>query len=271
MLQEVVLQTTPPKTFAIDAVDPDEIIIVKSISGLDPAALTLFTGDFARDGGYYQGRRSEQRNPVFNLKLNPDYAADVAVSDIREMLYGWFLEPSATSDGLQVVLKDDRRPDRYFTGYTENIPSDIFTNEPTAQISMLCVDPWIWSLAPVTETLAAGWTTRTLPYQGSKQAGFQMTLLVKTATNQVIIDLDGVKMTLNKSFAVNDVITINTSKGFRYIRQNGSDIMVTLSSTSSWLLLRKGSPNLLKIHGGVENDGKVVMTDYIFQDAWWGI
>jgi phage-related protein len=136
---------------------------------------------------------------------------------------------------------------------------------------MICVDPWIWSLAPVTETLAAGWTSRNLPYTGSKSAGFQMTLLVKTATSQIVLDLDGKKMTLTKAFAVNDVITINTSEGSRYIRQNGSDIMVTLSSTSEWLRLRKGNPNLLKVHGGVENDGKVTLTTYVFQDAWWGI
>lgn len=271
MLQQVVLQTTPPTTLNIDAVDPDEIIIVKSISGLDPADLTLFTGEFARSGGYYQGRRLAQRNPVFNLKLNPDYPNDVEVSDLREMLYSWFLEPSASSDGLQVILKDDRKPDRYFVGYTEKIPSDIFSDKPTAQVSMICVEPMLLSVTATAGALAAGWTSKIQAYAGSAKTGLSMTLLVKTATPQVIVDLDGVTMTLTKAFAVNDVITINTVEGSRSIRQNGSDIMATLSSTSKWVKLRKGNPNLLRIHGGVVNDGKVVMTSYTYQEAWWGI
>jgi len=274
MLEQVVLQTTPPYTLNIDAVDPDEIIIVKSISGLEATDVTLFTGEYARAGGYYQGRRPGVRNPVFNLKLNPDYAADIEVSDIREMLYDMFLEPSATADGLQVVLKDDRRPDRYFVGYTEKIPADIFSRDTSGQISMICTDPYLKSVVSVTGNDAVGWTTVNIPYQGSAKNGLQMTLLVKTATNTLTVDIDGVKMTLLKptgNFAVNDVITFNTVEGSRFIRQNGSDIMSLLTPASKWHLLRKLSPNLTKIYGGAVGDGKVVMTSYTFQDAWWGI
>lgn len=271
MLQQVVLQTVPPTTLNIDAVDPDEIIIVTSISGLDPADPMLFMGELSRDGGYYQGRRGGQRNPVFNLKLNPDYVGDISVSDIREMLYSWFFEPSPTSDGLQVVLKDDRKPDRYFVGYTEKLPSDIFTDKPTAQVSMLCTDPYLKSLVPVTGNDPLGWTSRTLAYQGSKKNGLQMDLLVKTATSQLVVDIDGAQMVLTRAFAVNDVISINTVIGSRFIRQNGSDIMASLSSTSKWLQLGKGNANLAKIYGTAENDGKVVMTTYSYTEAWWGI
>jgi len=271
MLKQVVLQTVPPYTLNIDAVDPDEPIICTGISGLDPAKNTLFTGEFARSGGYYQGRRQGQRNPVVNLKLNPDYAGNLEVSDLREMVYSMFLEPSPTSDGLQVVLKDDRRPDRYFIGYTEDLPADIFSRETKAQISMICTDPMLKSVAPVVGNDAAGWAQTNLAYQGSAKNGFQATLLVKTATAVLNLEVDGVKMTLNKAFAVNDVITINTVEGSRFIRQNGSDIMTSLSSTSKWLTLRKGSPNLVKAYGSVAADGKVVMTSYTFVDAWWGI
>jgi hypothetical protein len=271
MLQQVVLETTPPTTLDIDAVNPDDIIIVKSISGLDPADVTLFTGEFARAGGYYQGRRPGQRNPVFNLKLNPDYAGDIEVSDIREMLYSWFFDPSPTVDYLKVVLKDDRKPDRYFLGYTEKLPAGIFEQSPTAQVSMICTDPYLKSVDVKTASDAAGWTTLPLDYQGSARNGLTMDFLVKTATNVMTVDLDGVFMTLNRAFAVNDVITIQTIEGQRLIRQNGSDIMASLSSTSKWLDLRKGSPNLLRVHGGAVGDGKVVMTSYTFREAWWGI
>jgi len=139
---------------------------------------------------------------------------------------------------------------------------------------MICTDPYLKSVVSVTGNDAVGWTTLNIHYQGSAKNGLQMTLLVKTATNTLTVDIDGVKMTLLKptgNFAVNDVITFNTVEGSRFIRQNGSDIMSLLTPASKWHLLRKLSPNLTKIYGGAVGDGKVVMTSYTFQDAWWGI
>lgn len=270
MLQQVVLNTIPPMTLNIDAVDPDEILIIKSITGLDPADVTLFTGDFSRDGGYYQGRRLGQRNPVFNFKINPDYANDIEVSDIREMLYSMFLEPSATTDGLQVTLIDDRKPTRYFIGYTEKLPADIFSRDTTAQVSMICVDPFLKSSADVQAADAVGWTSLPVDYEGSAKTGLEMTFKIKTATAQMVIDVNGVTMTLTKAFALNDIIVVNTQIGSRKITQNGTDIMATLSPASKWIQLRKGI-NTVKTYGSVVNDGKVAMTAYNYRAAWWGI
>lgn len=273
MLQRVVLQTTPPVAFYIESAWPKDIINVKSISGLDPADVTLFTGEYARAGGYYQGRRPGQRNVVFNLKLNPNYEDDIEVSDIREMLYSWFFDPSPTSDGLKVVLEDDRKPDRYFVGYTEKLPAGIFEQSPSAQVSMICTDPWLYSDLEQSGNDTAGWATIPLPYEGSARNGLEMMLQVKTATDTIVVDLDGVLMTVTKTtpFAVNDLVQINTVEGSRAIRQNGSDIMASLIPTSQWLMLRKGSPNLLRVHGGIVGDGKVVAVSYNYKEAWWGI
>lgn len=57
MLNQVILQSSSPMTLDIDNADPEEILILKSISGLTPADVNLFTGEYARNGGYYQGRR----------------------------------------------------------------------------------------------------------------------------------------------------------------------------------------------------------------------
>jgi hypothetical protein len=270
MLTQVVLQTSNPMTFNIEEADPDEILVIKSISGLTPADVTLFTGDFARNGGYYQGRRTGKRNPVIVFKMNPDYEQDIEVSDIREMLYQQFYEPQAFSDGVQVLLRDDRKPDRYFVGYTEKYAGEIFDKSTEAQISLVCVDPFILSTEETTGSDAAGWTTLPLTYDGSADAGLDMTFLVKTATNSMTVDLNGQKMVLNKAFAVNDVIEINTVEGSRAIRQNGTDVMVALASGSDWIQLTE-KDNIFKIYGTAEGDGKVVMTSYTFRSAWWGI
>jgi hypothetical protein len=261
MLQQVVLQTTVPMTLDIDAVDPDELIVIKSISGLDPADVTLFTGDFARDGGYYQGRRSGRRNPVFNLKLNPDYANDIEVSDIREMLYTMFFEPTPGQDGLQVVLKDDRKPDRYFIGFTEKLPSDIFSRDTTAQVSMLCVDPFLKSVEEVSVD-DAGLVSFNIDYEGSARTGLELTMTANGA-DVITIDINGVEMELNASFNASDVIYLNTVIGSRAIRQNGSDIMASLVSGPQWLQLEKGS-NAVVVSGAA-------VTNYTYRAAWWGI
>lgn len=273
MLHTVEIQTENPMVLPLLGVDPDAPVVITSISGLDPADVTIFTGDYARDGGYYQGRRSAGRNPVFNLKLNPDYKNDFEVSDIREMLYDIFMEPSPSSDMLRVVLQDDRKPDRYFDGVVEDLPSDIFSRDTKAQVSMLCVDPYLRSVTPVVGHDAVGWISVPVTYDGSKRTGLAMTFLVKTATPQFNLDIGGVWLQLNKpsgNFAVNDVITINTLIGSRSIKLNGVDIMAYLSAGSRWPELNKGV-NTIKSNGPVLGDGKIVMTDYSYNAAWWGI
>lgn len=270
MLQQVVLNGETPYTLDIDAVDSDDLIIIKSISGLDPADLTLFTGDYSRDGGYYQGRRLGGRNPVFNLKLNPDYVNDIEISDVREMLYEMFYEPQAGSDELQVVLKDDRRPDRYFIGATEKMPADIFSKSTDAQISMVCVDGYLRSVTAVNDSDAVGWTTLPVSYEGTAKTGLEMELKIKTATSVATVDIGGVTMTLTGTFAVDDIIVINTSYGERKITLNGVDAMVLLTSGPEWVQLRRGT-NTIKTYGSVEGDAKVSLMEYTYRAAWWGI
>lgn len=270
MLKEVVLQTSAPMSFLIDDVDSDEILILKSISGLTPQKVTQFTGDFATNGGYYQGRRVGARYPVFNFKINPNYAADIEVSDIREMLYRQFYEPTADSDAVQVLLKDDRKPDRFFNCYAETWNGEIFERKPEASINTTCVDAFIQSVAITSESNSGGWLTVPLVYDGTADTGLELTLKVVSATSTIKIENNNQLMTLAGTFAANDIITIGTVEGNRYIRQNGVDKMVLLQAPAQWITLKQAS-NLLRVYGAAAGDGKVVATAYSFRAAWWGI
>lgn len=271
MLQSVVLETANPMILEIGEADPDELLILTSISGLSPADVTLFTGDFARDGGYYQGRRSGRRNPVFNFKINPDYANDIDASDARAILYRQFYEPQPDSDAVQVRLVDDRNPDRYMFCYTEKMPADIFVQKPTAQVSTICVDPYLKSVVETTASNPGGWLTVPLTYDGTADTGIQVTIKVVTATDQVILENNGVLMTLLKPslFAIDDIITIDTVQGQRYIRLNGVDVMALLDG-SDWVYLTQAS-NSLKVYGAIPGDGRAVVTEYTYRSAWWGM
>lgn len=270
MLETVNVESVNPLTFHISDVDPSETLICKSVSGLTSAKVGLFTGDYAGEGSYYQGRRAEKLTPVITLKLNPDYEQDIEVSDLREMLYRSFYEPQPDLDGVLVSLEDDRRPKRYFVGYTEDINTDMWAEKQEVQISMLSMDGYLFSYDQTSANDAIGWATLPVAYDGSARCGFLATLTVKSAATAVTLELNGHKMVLTRAFAVNDVITIDTRKGSRAIKVNGTDIMAALSPTSTWLQLDRPN-NTFKAYGLVEGDGKAVLSAYIFRSAWWGV
>jgi len=275
MLQSVVLETANPMTLKIGDADPDELLVLTSISGLEPADVTLFTGDFARDGGYYQGRRVGQRNPVFNFKINPNYKENIDASDARTLLYRQFLDPLPDSDAVQVRLIDDRNPDRYLICYTEKFPADIFVQKPTAQISTLCVDPYLKSVDPTTGISGGGgWVNVPINYDGTADTGISFAGAATSPTPRITIENNGVKMILEKPGGFdpsvdNEEFEISTTIGNRYIFFDGVDRMAYLQD-ASWVYLTQASNNL-RIYGTVPGDGKATITSYQYRSAWWGI
>lgn len=270
MLETVIVESANPLTLHISDVDPSEMFIVKNISGLTSAKVGLLTGDYASEGSYYQGRRSEKLTPVITLKMNPDYENDIEVSDLRETLYRTFYQPNPGADGVVVRLQDDRKPDRYFVGYTEDINTDQFSQSRDVQISMVCMDAYLFSYDLTTGTDAVGWGSLPVAYDGSARTGIKATFKVNTATSVLTFDINGNKMILNRAFTVGQIVTIDTRKGQRSIKVGATDIMAALDPSSSWIGLDRPS-NTIKAYGAVSGDGKVVMTSYEFRSQWWGI
>lgn len=229
-------------------------------------------GDFAREGSYYQGRRSDRRNPVFNFKIQPNYNLDIEVSDVREMIYRMFMEPQRDSDSVQVLLKDDRRPDRYFIGYTETITAPIFEKDAKAQCSLQTTDAYLRSADLTEADHAMGWFNLPLTYEGSADTGIEMTIKVLSATPLLTIQNGDDIMVLQPAsmFVPDDIVHINTTQGSRTITVNGVDAMSALPPTSPWISLKEQG-NTLKIYGSVVSDGRAALTSYSYRAAWWGI
>lgn len=270
MLETVVVESANPLTLHISDVDPSEMFVVKNISGLTSAKVGLYTGDYASEGSYYQGRRGEKLTPVITLKMNPDYANDIEVSDLRETLYRTFYEPQPGSDGVKIVLQDDRKPDRYFVGYTEDINTDQFSQSRDVQISMVCMDAYLFSDASTSASDAVGWSSLPVAYDGSARCGIEASFKINTATSVFTFDINGNKMILNRAFTVGQIININTRKGERYVRLGATDIMASLDPTSVFVQLDRPA-NTIKAYGSADGDGKAVMTAYNFRSQWWGI
>lgn len=270
MLETVIVESENPLTLHITDVDPSEMFIVKSISGLTSPKVGLFTGDFASEGSYYQGRRGEKLTPVITLKMNPDYEADIEVSDLRETLYRTFFTPEPLTDGVIVRLVDDRRPDRYFVGYCEDINTDQFSQSRDVQISMVCMDPYLFSYDITEGSDVVGWSSVDIPYDGSAPAGVVATFKVNTATSVLTFDINGQTMILNRAFTVGQIVTIDTRKGLRSIKVGSTDIMASLDPSSTWIKVDRPVNNF-KAYGSAIGDGKVVMMSYGFRGQWWGI
>lgn len=270
MLETVVVESSNPLTLNVTGADPNAMLTVKSISGLTSSKVGLFAGDYASEGSYYQGRRSERLTPVITLKMNPDYENDFELSDIRELLYRTFYEPQPGSDGVKVVLKDDRKPDRYFIGYTEDINTDQFSKSRDIQIAMQSMDSHLYSYNLTSGADAVGWSSLPVAYDGSARTGLEMTLKINSATSTVTVDINGNLMVLNWAFTAGQVVTINTRKGERAIRIGATDIMSAMTPASKWLLMDRPN-NTIKVYGTASGDGKAVMTAYNFRSRWWGI
>lgn len=287
MLTQVIVQSSTPMTLKVEDIDPTQILILKSITGLSPEGLTLFTGDFARDGGYYQGRRISRRNVVMTFKLNPDYAYNngvgIETSDIRELLYRMFLEPLPTQDGVQILLDDDRKPDRYFVGYCEAINTDMWSSTQEASVTLVCVDPYLRSVTPTAFSDATGVLSTPVTYDGSADTGLTFQVKVVSATQNVYVKMVGaapyndsqtIQIQQSTNFAVNDLIDVVTVIGSRSIKKNGANVMAYLQPNSDgsdpWLKFKEAAVTL-STHGGTPGDGKTKIMSYSFKSAWWGV
>lgn len=268
MLTEAIIETSTPMTLDLVSPDPEEILVVTSITGLTPPEMTLFLGDFARDGGYYQGRRVIKRNPVFNFKINPDYEQDITVSAVREMLYEMFL--SEGESGLKVRLKSSGRPDLYFIGHAEKIEASTFSRQTIAQVSMVCPDPYLKSYDAVLWQDHQGAVSLPIDYEGSAPSGLSVIIEVSGGADGIDLTIGQQRMRLNDQFEDGDILEINTVQGERVVEKNGAPIMGLLDPSARWLYLRPGD-NTLAVAASVPGPGGVSIIQYEYRAAWWGI
>ena len=273
MLTRVDVLSENPFYMDIRGARPTDSIIVDKIDGLDPPDIELFMGDYARDGASYHGRRVPPRNITFTLLLNPDYRKNESVSGLRRMLYKAFFDPSPQSDDVRVVLHDDELADRYLTGHTESFEGDLFSDDTTVQIAMRCQNPYILDV-DATSINASG-PTVPFTYEGSAEAGMEVTAVLTTVANYLTFDLNGERVVLAHSFQVGDQVYLNTIPGQRKVtltRENvTTNILFALDwSKSKWIFIH--SPvNTFRVYGLASNTVVANVTNITFRSHHWGV
>lgn len=112
-------------------------LYIKSITGIGPGKATINTTDLASDdGGIYNSARAEIRNIVITLGMYQSTIHRNSIEDARQLTYQYFpLKKSV----LLTFITDNRA--LYIEGYVESNDPDIFSEEESTQISIICPDP----------------------------------------------------------------------------------------------------------------------------------
>lgn len=111
---------------------------IKSVIGLGPGAATINIHDIATaDGGYFGSARFGTRNIVVNFILmdrdrNGNY---VPIEQTRLLSYEFF----APKSKIRIIVETDQR-ELSIEGYVETNEPNIFSNQESIQVSILCPD-----------------------------------------------------------------------------------------------------------------------------------
>jgi hypothetical protein len=220
---------------------------VQDVDGLDPVDATIISSDFAgTDGEQYQSSSIGKRNIVLTLGLETDYVEN-SVRSLRKNLYNFFLPKSYVSlrfyddDGLTVDI----------SGRVESCKSKLFTQDPQAEVSILCFDPELVNVTPTTisGSTVSSTTSNLYQYDGDIATGFTLTLNVnQTMTEFTVYNTgpDGIVQSLDiqASLVSGDVVTISTVEGNKYVRRTRSGVTTSLlygmTPQSSWVQLAPG-------------------------------
>lgn len=271
MLSEVILNSITPMSLKILNPEPGALVQVKSISGLSPTDFTLFTGSYSTQGGYYQGRRVGSRNLVFQLRLKPDYRNGISVSDIRDLLQEQFITPYPGGHLLQFIFVDPQKPNRVITGVLEKFESDPFAKDTSVSISVICPDPFIRAQVPTILLNAGGWVTTVVSYEGQAPTGAIFTIkMVSNSSTGMSVRIGDEALRLNRNLSTNQIITISTVEGDRWVKVDGVDVMNSLTSTSKWTQLYPND-NSVTTWGIYPGDGRSVITKIEYSALWWGV
>lgn len=208
---------------------------LERVTGLGPQSGTISRQKMATHGTIVSGTTTDERNIVIYLGLQQP------VGQNRQLLYDMF--PTALPVSLH--FETDGR-DCWIDGYTEMNEPDSFVIGPTAQVSIICPDPFFRALAKEYDTVGeAVDITSSCPFDLGYNvhavftAAAESFTLTNAATEEVL--------TINHAFAEGDVLDIDTEE--RTIRVNGENCYNDKPINSPWALLKQGENALTPSEG----------------------
>ena len=275
-------------------------LIVQNVEGLGPTKADINTAELATmDGSLFNSAKTEQRNIVLTLAM----LHAPTIEDARLLTYRFF--PVKKKIRLRIVT--DRRV-VYTYGYVESNEPNIFSRTETAQISIICPDPYFYderqtsvgfySVEPLFEFPFVNDSTSdalieisrlrldsraNLIYSGDADVGALIILHMNgSAKNiglynigtgeQLTIDTDKIQAITGYALKDQDEIYISTVKGDLYVRllRNGvyENIISAVGKNSDFFQLTSGD-NIFAFSAEEGVENIVVMFRY--HNAYGGV
>lgn len=142
MIRTVTVTNHKKESLTMDLFHPEYSgLNITNIDGLGPAQANINITDMATvDGGLFSSARQQRRNIVFTFKL----MMEPSIEDVRLKIYKYF----PIKKKVSLKIKTDRRTSEC-SGYVESVTPDIFQQEETCQVSIICPDPNFYSVGDV--------------------------------------------------------------------------------------------------------------------------
>lgn len=246
--------------------------LITSIDGLGPGDADISTTELsATDGSVYNSSRIVSRNIVISLK----YLFKETIEDVRHLSYKYF----PLGKPVVLLIETDNRLVEIL-GYVESNDPDIFSENESTQISIICPNPFFYSVDKentifsgiealftfpfcnnsVTEKLLIMGEIRTkyenvVVYEGDAETGMRMyihllgpasniTIYNVTSRKQMRLNTDKIKEIVGSPLQSGDDILINTNVGEKSVTlmRYGIEynILNALDRYSDWLKLEIG-------------------------------
>lgn len=225
---------------------------LEDIEGLDPVKATIASSNFGgADGASYQSSRRDPRNIVMRIEMIPDFVT-TTVQSLRQGLAAKMMPKSA----VRLQFHDEDGSVVYIDGRVESFEAPLFTREPKAVISFLCLRP---DFISETETVVTGnsvsdLTNMTINYPGTVDTGFSFEMTLNRSTNEIAFvmqtaDGETKRMDFAMSLVSGDIIEFSSIFGNKgvWVTKSGarSSALYATTSVSQFLTLARG-PNAFR-------------------------
>lgn len=259
------LKVTNAKGSVLDL--PLEVVsggfFVKDISGLGPVKATLVSSSFASlDGEQYHSSKREARNIVVKLGLDPDHGL-YSVYDLRAELYTFFMPKTRAKLSFHMFNKFSESIltqafDVEIFGRIESFEVDLFTKEPSVDLSIMCFEPRFVDPEPVIfeGNSVTDLTETTLTYEGSEETGMIFEFEAHGAVPDLTVyhrppDQSLKSLYFTEPMIAGDILTISTITGAKTVtlKRDGVEhgMLHRLSTQSNWLELMPGE-NVFRVY-----------------------
>lgn len=257
MIKSITVINHLGESLAIDIFKPEKSgFLIKKIDGLGPVKTDVNMTDIATaDGAIDNSARLQKRNIVLYLMFWQDNEENLSIEDLRLKTYRYFPDKQIVTFRVET---DSRVAEVY--GRIESNEPDIFSEKEGCQISIVCGDPFFYSIIGRNKTILSGvdplfefpfsnesldepllnfgeillYTEGSVHYVGDSETGIVITFhAIGPVSGIVIYDID----TKGKIKILDDKLTALTGSG---IIAGDNIIINTNRGSKSAYLLRNG-------------------------------